>query len=197
MINSTIIVCPGFHSSELTVNFLESLALFSEQNLLKDWLIFPTSIYLPYSSLKILEFLIKTKGNPKQAKPIFFIAFSAGVVGAIGAAHFWQLGGGKVKGFIALDGWGVPLIANFPIYRVSHDYFTHVSSNFLEFNRNSFYCEPSVSHLDLWRSPHKAIGWWEKAPNCKIKISAAEFIKSSIVCEGKREEGRGECSIKN
>jgi hypothetical protein len=190
--NTITIICSGFHDFKLTYSFLEALAPFSKEKLLEKWLIFPTSKYLPYSSLKIVEFLSKTQGNPKQAKPIFFIAFSAGVVGAIGAAHLWQLSGGKVKGFIALDGWGVPLIANFPIYRVSHDYFTHFSSNFLEFNRHSFYCQPSVSHLDLWRSPHKAIGWWEKAPGCKIKISAAEFIKSIALRAREEERGKRE-----
>ena len=50
-----------------------------------------------------------------------FIAFSAGVVAAVTAAMQWQGEGGKIKGLIAFDGWGVPLLGDFPVYRVSHD----------------------------------------------------------------------------
>ena len=172
----TLIICPGIHNSQLTESFLQSLANFCEQNLVRDWLIFPTSEYPAYASREIWQFLAKKQGKPPQASPVLFLAFSAGVVGAIGAARFWRSQGGKVKALIALDGWGVPLISNFPLHRISHDYFTHWSSALLGAGADSFYAQPAVSHLDLWRSPHTARGWWIKAPGCRLHTSAAEFI---------------------
>ncbi|MGB3188280.1 MAG: hypothetical protein WBB43_02490, partial [Limnoraphis sp.] len=65
-----------------------------------------------------------------------------------------------VKALIALDGWGVPLGGNFPIYRISHDRFTHWSSALLGGGVESFYADPPVEHLDLWSSPQTARGWW-------------------------------------
>ena len=57
-----------------------------------------------------------------------------------------------MKALIAFDGWGVPLVGNFPIYRISHDQFTHWSSELLGKGDKSFYADPPVEHLDLWRS---------------------------------------------
>ncbi|WP_421656938.1 hypothetical protein [Leptothermofonsia sp. ETS-13] len=113
-----------------------------------------------------------------------FIGFSAGVAGAIGAAWGWQWWGGKVKALIALDGWGVPLVGNFPIHRVSHDYFTHWSSALLGAGEDSFYAEPGVEHLDLWRSPHTASGWHLTAgsSHSPIRTTAARFIMTFVQC---------------
>ncbi|MCU0568633.1 MAG: hypothetical protein MUF49_18805 [Oculatellaceae cyanobacterium Prado106] len=91
--------------------------------------------------------------------PLFFVGFSAGVVGAIGAARLWHQWGGQVQGLAAFDGWGVPLWGDFPIYRISHDAFTHWSSALLGAGQASFYAEPPVSHLALWRSPETVQGW--------------------------------------
>ena len=171
----TLIICPGIHDSQLTESFLQSLSNFCDQNVVRDCLIFPTSEYPAYSPSEIYKFLQNIQGKPSQASPVLFLAFSAGVVGAIGAAHFWQLQGGKVKALIAFDGWGVPLIGNFPLHRVSHDRFTHWSSALLGAGADSFYAQPEVNHLDLWRSPHTAWGWWIKAPGCRLRTCAAEF----------------------
>lgn len=92
--------------------------------------------------------------------PLAFVSFSAGVVGAIGAAWMWQFLGGTVKAFIAFDGWGVPLWGSFPIHRFSHDEFTHWSSALLGAGSDSFYADPPVAHLDLWAKPQIAQGWW-------------------------------------
>ena len=61
------------------------------------------------------------------------------MVGAIIAGNLWQKNGGKVKVLFAFDGWGVPLIADFPCYRLSHDYFTHTTSKLLGGDKNAFY----------------------------------------------------------
>jgi hypothetical protein len=172
----TLIVCPGIHNPQLTESFLQSLANFCHQNLGRDWLIFPTTEYPAYDSREVFQFLAPNQVKPSQASPVLFMAFSAGVVGAIGAARLWCLQGGKVKALIAVDGWGVPLMDNFTIHRVSRDYFTHWSSALLGSGSDSFYAQPPVNHLDLWRSPHTVWGWWLKAPGCRIRTCAAAFI---------------------
>lgn len=108
--------------------------------------------------MHILEFL-QQKYRGQVLPKLIIISFSAGVVGAISAAWGWQLMGGKIEALIAFDGWGVPLVGNFPIYRISHDYFTHWSSSLLGKGDKSFYADPPVNHLDLWRSPQQVIGW--------------------------------------
>jgi hypothetical protein len=159
----TVIICPGVHSSELTESFLRGAG-----RQITDYLVFPSETSPPYSAPHIVDFLTRQFAIPRQQAshsaglprvPLLFISFSAGVVGAIGAAWIWQSLGRTVKGFIALDGWGVPLYGNFPIYRMSHDRFTHHSSAVLGRGRESFYADPPVSHLDLWRSPQIIPGW--------------------------------------
>lgn len=118
--------------------------------------------------------------NPHQVQqaiqtPLLFISFSAGVVGAIAAAQMWQGLGGQVRAFLALDGWGVPLSGSFPIHRLSHDAFTHWSSAWLGGGSESFYADPAVSHLDLWRTPQTARGWRIQNTG-KTATTAAEFI---------------------
>ncbi|MBC6420037.1 MAG: hypothetical protein GDA44_15365 [Prochloron sp. SP5CPC1] len=120
-----VVLCPGIHSPQLSQGFLASLAQSQTQDLFNNWLVFPATEYPPYSPLAVLTFL---KKNVTLENEVLFISFSAGVVGAMGAALLWQMQGGKVKAFIAIDGWGMALWGNFPIYRVSHDYFTHWSS---------------------------------------------------------------------
>ncbi len=147
----TIIICPGIHSPELNQEFLEQLQ-WQPANLL----IFPAQDYPAYSAIHILQFLRQSR---LPLSPVVFISFSAGAVGAIGAAWGWQMWGGTVKAFIAVDGWGVPLGGNFPIHRLSHDYFTHWSSALLGAGEDSFYADPPVDHLDLWRQPSNVDGW--------------------------------------
>lgn len=124
---------------------------------------------------------------------LVFVAFSAGVVGAIAAARLWQAQGGSVKALIALDGWGVPLYGKFPIHRLSHDYFTHWSSALLGSGCDNFYADPAVEHLDLWRSPQQTQGWQERSPiqltgkaglsdrkTSLIPTTATQFLRSLL-----------------
>lgn len=160
-VHSCVMICPGIHEPQLTQDFLEALQRDETHHLSSGWtkkvLIFPTQDYPAYSAMHILEFLQR---HTRQTTPVIFISFSAGVAGAIGAAWGWEMLGGKVKAFMAFDGWGVPLYGNFPIYRVSHDYFTHWSSALLGGGAESFYADPAIEHLDLWRSPDRCPGWW-------------------------------------
>lgn len=149
-------------------------------------LIYPGKDVLVLSAFHILEFLRVSVAHRRyrlgdQLKsPIIFISFSAGVVGAIGAACLWQLLGGRVKAFIAIDGWGVPLQGNFPIHRMSHDYFTHWSSCLLGSGQNNFYAQPAVDHLSMWKSPQTVQGWWVDSSigifPPKGDLTASEFL---------------------
>ncbi|MBD2337244.1 hypothetical protein H6G64_09600 [Calothrix sp. FACHB-156] len=202
-----IFICPGIHEPELTESFIsgcfnlncDSVPLRGSklrgasrreallprgdrtvaQNPEHNLLIFPEHGVLTVSPFKILQFLHNCLKDRLQS-PVFFISFSAGVVGAIMAAHWWQLLGGQVKAFIAVDGWGVPLWGDFPIHRMSHDYFTHWSSSLLGSGQSNFYAEPAVDHLSIWRSPQtvqgvltdQSLGLYQNSD----RLSASDFV---------------------
>lgn len=178
-----IIICPGIHQPALTKKFISECFAPSSESLNADKqgeiLMFPGESVLALSSLHILQFLSDRLQNDLKS-PVIFISFSAGVVGAIGAASSWQLLGGNVKAFIAIDGWGVPLVGNFPIHRMSHDYFTHWSSAFLGGGHHNFYAEPAVEHLSMWRSPQTVKGWWVdrsvEVSHPPVPLTATEFL---------------------
>lgn len=176
----SVIICPGIHSAELTDSFVQEIQISHNQDLPKNWLIFPTQQYPAYSAIHIYQWLKKSEPVLNNSSPMIFIAFSAGVVGAIGAAKAWQMQGGKIKAFIALDGWGVPLVANFPICRCSHDHFTHWSSAILGSGSESFYADPAVAHLDLWRSPKAGWGWRVISPGFRTRCSLAHYLQSLL-----------------
>ncbi len=198
----SVVICPGIHDPGLTMEFLaglksifphnsklsssENILLFSDRTGEKFTSQGITPTLLPcltptsLSAFHILQFLSDALGNPLNAAPVVFIGFSAGVVGAIGAAWGWQMLGGKVKAAIALDGWGVPLFGHFPCHRLSHDFFTHWSSSLLGSGEDSFYADPSVEHLTMWRSPQTVTGWWIQPSKGRLqpqsRLTAAEFL---------------------
>lgn len=195
-----IVICPGIHSPVLTEQFIQALPHQSA-----PVLIVPTD-YPPYSGVHILAFLLQQLGvslsfdqlhlvdphacDQFQAQirsaiqtPVLFIGFSAGVVGAIAAAYLWQSLGGQVKALVALDGWGVPLFASFPIYRVSHDWFTHWSSALFGAGQDSFYADPAVAHLDLWGALATVQGWWVQ-PTQQTQTTAAHFLTQLLQQHG-------------
>ncbi len=177
---SLYLICPGFHDPALTDSFLTNLSHYSIN--LKNVLIFPTDKYAPYSGFHLVQYLQK-KGY-KIPQKLIIIAFSAGVVAAITAAWQLQLQGSIIQGLIAFDGWGVPLLANFPIYRVSHDQFTHDSSVILGTGSMNFYADPAVEHLDLWRSPHLVQGWMTQTissnQTMSSQMSLIDFLRTII-----------------
>ncbi|MBD2448022.1 hypothetical protein H6G76_12765 [Nostoc sp. FACHB-152] len=175
-----IIICPGIHDPELTQSFISSgLGIDFDNTSSQRIMVFPENGFLALSAPHIVHFLSDRLKN-KLDSPVIFISFSAGVVGAIVAAWNWQILGGQVKAFIAIDGWGVPLWGDFPIHRLSHDYFTHWSSLLLGSGHNNFYAEPTVDHLSMWRSPQTVQGWWVdssvEVPRQKMRLTAAEFL---------------------
>lgn len=178
-----VVICPGIHDPALTGEFLASLKLsFSSDSKLSqpgNILVFSEgNYYLSLSAFHILQFMQERLGSPTATSPVVFIGFSAGVVGAVGAATCWQLMGGLVKALIACDGWGVPLFGNFPLHRLSHDFFTH-STSMLGSGADSFYADPPVEHLTLWRSPQTSSGWWikpDRETQPPRRMTAAEFL---------------------
>lgn len=165
----SIVICPGIHSPELTDSFIRGL----QDQIKGDYLVLPTE-FAPYSAIAISQWLDRQPLS--KTEPLSFIAFSAGVVGSIGAAKRWQTQGGRVKCLIAFDGWGMPLVADFPIYRVSHDYFTHWSSSLLGAGETGFYADPEVGHLDLWQSPSDIYGWQAIAIGCKTRTFLSDYL---------------------
>lgn len=173
----TIVLCPGVHSPNLTQSFRHQLAAALRPTV--RTLIFPSDRYPAYSTPDVLRFLHEELNGDRspdwQQIPIIWIGFSAGVVGAMGAAIAWELLGGNVQALFALDGWGVPAIGNFPVHRLSHDYFTHWSSALLGTGQDSFYADPEVEHLALWRSPQAIQGYWISA-YAKHQSSLLQFL---------------------
>lgn len=185
----SVVICPGMNDAGLTQSFLANAGITPQ-----DCLIFPTDCYPAYSTVHLLNYLRHQFSNPLHANrsltsvthiPLTFLAFSAGVVAALGAAWVWRALGGQVSALIALDGWGVPLVGDFPIYRLSHDRFTHWSSALLGMGQESFYAEPAVPHLELWRSPHTTQGYHVGSPVLPMldgqmamtRTTAAEFVR--------------------
>ncbi|MCT7964450.1 hypothetical protein NG791_27605 [Laspinema sp. D1] len=182
-----LIICPGIHEEKLTESFVSTLLPNRVSSGGTPQICILPPCDRPYLPLEILQFLHQSGAidlnRPASTAPLIWIGFSAGVVGAIGAA--WGLYSLQcpIKAFIAIDGWGVPLYAPFPIHRVSHDYFTHWSSALLGPGGESFYADPPVEHLALWRSPQYAVGWSLPASGSILspqRTTAVEFLRGAI-----------------
>jgi hypothetical protein len=174
----SIVLCPGLHDPVLTEGFWKAIQQAQRSHSamaeLPHAYIVPDAQRWAFSPVHTLQFLHKTF---PMSEPLVLVGFSAGVVGMAGAAWAWQQQGGTIGALVALDGWGVPLYGSFPIYRLSHDGFTHWSSQALGMGRDPFYAEPGVAHLDLWRSPDRAWGWWVKGGQHKRTNAAIVICK--------------------
>lgn len=161
----TLIICPGVHDPALSDRFLvalnQQLRDLGAKRQVRREQVLPTLRQAPFNGLAVWSF-VQAQADPQA--PLLLIGFSAGVVGAIAAAHLWQAQGRTVAAAIAVDGWGVPQVGEFPLHRVSHDYFTHWSSGLLGAGEDSFYAEPPVDHLDLWQFPARATGVHVRPP---------------------------------
>lgn len=195
-----VVICPGIHPPALTTQFLQALSLSTA------W-IYPAPEAPAYSGGHILAFILRQldlKQLDSQAAgylriaqtPILLIGFSAGVVGATTAAYLWQALGGPVLALIAIDGWGMPLWTTFPVYRFSHDPFTHWSSALCDIqldaqldtrkpaaSLSSFYADPAVGHLNFWRAPQTVEGWavsGQDRARYYSRSNAAELLRQII-----------------
>jgi hypothetical protein len=211
-----VIICPGVHSPELTQGFLAGLGKPFDPSTMCVFPAERFPAYSAPHILKFLgerflgeQFLgeqwLNQDGQLRAAsqKPLVLIGFSAGVVGAIGTAQVLQSLGVQVKALVAIDGWGVPLWGDFPIHRLSHDRFTHFTSRLLDqshwdqnhWDQNhwsehhtSFYADPDVAHLDLWRSPQTALGWSTEGSGQKqYPVTAAQFLQKLLIQYGELE----------
>ncbi|TVQ41733.1 MAG: hypothetical protein EA365_16930 [Gloeocapsa sp. DLM2.Bin57] len=170
-----ILVCPGFNQAELNHSFINA---FPNQD--EHWLLYPSHQLPPYSPQDILDFCSKSLPKSNMTLEVILIGFSAGVVGIQSVATRLDKNQVKVKALIAIDGWGVPLWGDFPTYRISHDYFTHWSSTILGAGNESFYADPPVDHLQLWRSPQTTKGWKVNNNGSKIATTALKFIEEIL-----------------
>ena len=172
-----IAIIPGIHSATLTSSFIEGMQnVFEERN----YLILPTEQYAPYNARAIEQWLKQYYPSPQDAPSLSFISFSAGFVGSIIAANKWQLQGGKIDSFIAFDGWGMLLVGNFPIYRVSHDRFTHYTSAILGGGKQGFFANPEVEHLEIWRSPNTCWGWQIISSGLKTRCLLSNYLQNVL-----------------
>jgi hypothetical protein len=155
----SIIICPGIHDPALTENFISGglETYFPSQEDSVNILSVPNNDFSALSGFHILQVLSNRLGDRTKSS-VIFISFSAGVVGAIAAAHWWQIYGGDIKAFIAIDGWGVPLWGSFPIHRMSHDYETHWSSKILGSGENNFYADPPVIDVAIAQNYPRQMG---------------------------------------
>jgi hypothetical protein len=86
---------------------------------------------------------------------------------------------------MAIDGWGVPLWADFPVYSLSPDRFAYETTRGLRSPQLChFYADPSVSHLDLWESPQRALGWEESPRGERLRLTAAEYLHQRLRAVG-------------
>lgn len=188
-----IYICPGFHPPALTRSFLA--ALMHDRPVSWAWStcgVMPSYLppYSPYHVLQSLEqhlshFQAFSPDSPESpdSPAIVWIGFSAGVVGALGAAQEWQARGRTVLGLIAVDSWGLPLRADFPIYSLSRDWAKPTNNSLAEWitryfmpDLPHFYAEPPVDHLFLWGSPHQVQGWSQDYSGLRQRTTATRFI---------------------
>lgn len=173
-----IIICPGLLAVAASQRFWQTVQEHSttDLNLNRSVGTAETVIFLPpdcpvYSPQHVLQ-AVRPLLTPE---PWIWIGFSAGIVGGLGAARYCH-DQFPVHAFIALDAWGVPLIAPFPIYHLSHDRWTHhivAAFNTLE---GSFFADPDVNHLDLWETPDRVSGWDCQRGCPPSRTNAATYI---------------------
>lgn len=167
-----LLISPGFHSPELTDSFLQSLRS----------VVMPERLWvLPmFSPFKEFSGVSNDQQMPRYDQPLLIIAFSAGVVAAYPIALAWQAMGGTSH-IIAMDGWGMPLVGNFTVYRMSHDRWTHDTTYFPSpsESQGAFYADPAVDHLTLWQSPHLVYGQGVIGATCQA-MTAMEFIVAAL-----------------
>jgi hypothetical protein len=149
----TIVICPGSHPRCWTDQFVAAL-LHQAPHLHPHLWVSPATANTAWSA-HILQQHWRAAGRPRS--PLVIVAFSAGCVAAIAAAHDWGRQGHTVTAILALDGWGVPMAGPFAVHRLSHDFVTHISTTWPG-QGHHFYADPAVDHDLLWRSPQQVTG---------------------------------------
>jgi hypothetical protein len=171
MASSRLLVIPGVVPQEATERFVQQLNI-------AGVCCVPAGI-APYSPMDLDRF---TRTQDLDSD-LVVIAYSAGCVGALGWIPLWRRQRKTVKALIAIDGWPVPFWGKFPIYRVSHDLYTHRTTLRLGAGLEQFYCDPAVEHRNLWTYPEASWGVWVKQNNKQKEIyraTALDFLQNII-----------------
>lgn len=185
-IRPCLVICPGMHPPQLSQQMIADLTPWLPLEQL-DVSLFETHDWTgKLSGYRLRQQLQHLQGDQRTAsaalRSLLFLAFSAGCIGAISAAHHWQHRGGTVLAFFAMDGWGVPLAADFPIYRLSHDRWTHDTSALLGTGGTNFYADPPVAHRTLWSQPSQVEGWQvSRDGSPPQRLSAAIFLNRWLI----------------
>ena len=80
---------------------------------------------------------------------------------------------------IAVDGWCVPLGEGSPVFRLSHDWETHLNGLMFGGGEGQFYADPAVEHLRLWACPGEVVGWGLVGDR-KYRTTAGDFLWKAI-----------------
>jgi hypothetical protein len=183
MDNFVIVVCEGMHPPEYTAAILATIAgdaLLSRGRVLVFSPASPWQVLSGWALRQWLEASLQVHSPTTDLPPLIVWAFSAGCVGMASLVTYWQRYRQPILACFALDGWGVPLPPEaVPIYRLSHDHFTHATSQWLGCGPINFYADPAVPHQQLWQSPQTVRGWQvttQATPAVRQPSTAAEFL---------------------
>lgn len=179
-----VVICPGFHETNLTQRLIASLPSFVDCRVLETSPIAPVEI-----CRTLVEYAEWLSPSPVACPPVVGIGFSAGVLGLAGGLALWQQQGGgryRVSRLIAVDGWGVPVVG-MPVTRLSHDYFTHLTSLPLGAGEVNFVAHPPVAHLNLWGQPESVMGFevsrCQGAKGVGMPMTAGQFLRRVLQAE--------------
>ncbi len=183
-----IVVVGGIHPPGYTANLLRAVAADSVLSRV-PMLVYPDRQPLTVVSAHCLrdwldhqweQEWVQSQAGVCPSRDVLIWSFSAGCVGAAGLAHYWQQYRGQVLALFAVDGWGVPLVGAYPIYRLSHDHFTHRTSQALGGGPINFYADPPVPHLEFWGGLPTITGWQtqrEVSPSAhRRRLTAGDFL---------------------
>ncbi len=167
-------------------------------------IIVPTDRVFPCDPVSIANHIERQMADssviPASKAPIKlnFLGFSAGTIGALGAAWLWR-DRAQLGAIILCDGWGVPIlpvwdwftnrqqprIAPMPnLYRVSHDRWTHDTWSRMGIATPSFVADPEVEHLTLWSDPDCILGdSIDVAGQTIATLSAKDYIRQCLGCD--------------
>ncbi len=191
---TVLLICGGMHPPSATGQILATLASDRALNQLTRVVVAPqqgVGVLSTFALRQTLESAIGISGNAfgnpagklsgsasgSSTPGLMIWAFSAGCVGAVALATYWQRWRGPVHGLFLVDGWGVPCPPTVPAYRLSHDRFTHDTSGLLGMGAVNFYAEPAVSHRYLWQHPQAVTGWSVELGQRAEKLTAADFLR--------------------
>ena len=98
---------------------------------------------------------------------------------SFGAVRVATMQSRKIIGKVLVDGWCVWSSDRPPVFRLSHDWTTHLNALAFGGGQQLFWADPQVDHLHLWSNPQAVRGREEGAR--QTQISAADFLLGCIV----------------